>query len=84
MNLKNFSAAIGALALIGGLYAWADSVAAVGLLNQQDIQALQKREDLHRDTHKEHRSDHLLWRSEYREDQTLMQRKLDRLLEQRL
>ena len=82
MNLKNFSAAIGALALIGGLYAWADSVAAVGLLNQQDIQALQKREDLHRDTHKEHRSDHLLWRSEYREDQTLMQRKLDRLLEQ--
>jgi hypothetical protein len=82
MNPKNFSAVIGALTLIGGLYAWAESVAEVGHLNEQSIDAIEKREDLHREFHKEHRSDHLVFKSEYREDQARVERKLDRLLEQ--
>tara|TARA_R110002111_G_scaffold247156_1_gene310267 strand:- start:213 stop:467 length:255 start_codon:yes stop_codon:yes gene_type:complete len=82
MNPKNFSAVIGALTLIGGLYAWAESVAEVGLLNQQSISSIEKREDLHRETHQEHRADHQIFKSEYREDQARVERKLDRLLEQ--
>tara|TARA_R110000796_G_scaffold76624_4_gene171341 strand:- start:1665 stop:1919 length:255 start_codon:yes stop_codon:yes gene_type:complete len=82
MNPKHFSAVIGALTLIGGLYAWAESVAEVGHLNQQSISSIEKREDLHREIHQEHRADHLIFKAEYREDQARVERKLDRLLEQ--
>mgnify|MGYP003661219384 CR=1 FL=1 len=74
MSTKHLSAALGVIGVFAGLYAWAEALNEMGVVNSRDIESVLLRE-------KSHEMDHAVFRSEYREDQQRIEEKLDRVLE---
>ena len=84
MVIRYLMAGMAATALIATLSNWTFTMHERGELNFQAIDNIHGREDRHANMHDEHRADHLVFKSEYREDQSRIEEKLDRVLERLL